>query len=111
MLRNGERAELLIVFDNEHPYGHIAGVRKVYLNGETDTVAKALEQLEEGDVIDFICDYYRYDGSYENSYLLGDQWIYHEGYEIANVDVQGRTSATYLFTDIYQNEYWTPVIS
>ena len=110
VLLNGERAELLITFDNEHPYGYIAGARYVYLNGETDTVAKACEALEEGDVIDFLCDYYLYDGSYENSYYLGDQWIYHGDYELSNVTLQEETSATYLLTDIYGNEFWTPVI-
>ena len=111
VLHNGERAELLIVFDNDHPYGAIAGVRTVYLDGQTETVAKSFETIEEGDTIDFVCDYYRYDGSYENSYLLGEQWVYHTDYEISNVTVQGKTSATYLFTDIYDNEFWTPEIA
>ena len=110
VLRNGAREELLIVFDNEHPTGYIAGTRNVYVDGETETVAKAVEALEPGDVIDFLCDYYRYDGSYENTYMLGEQWTYTGEYEISNVTVDGQTSATYLITDLYGNEYWTPEI-
>ena len=110
VLLNGERAELLIVFDNEHPQGYIAGARTVYVEGETETVPKALETLQPGDVIDFLCDYYHYDGSYENTYYLGEQWTYHGDYELSNVTIQEETSATYLLTDLYGNEYWTPVI-
>ena len=34
--------ELILVFDNDTPYGFVAGVQAVYKDGETDTVAKAL---------------------------------------------------------------------
>ena len=107
VLLNGERADLILVFDDEHPYGSIAGARRDYVDGETDTVAKSLTELTEGDIIDFVCDYYRYDGTYENSYLFGETIVYHGDHEISNVEVQGDLVATYLFTDIYHQEYWT----
>ena len=110
ILRNGEREELLIVFDDAHPDGYIAGSRNVYVDGETATVAKAVTELKEGDAIDFLCDYYRYDGTYSDTYYLGAQWIYSADYTISNVYLQGPTSAAYLLTDIYCNEYWTPEI-
>ena len=107
-LLNGERVELLVVFDAANPHGTITGARPVYVDGETETVAKAVIELEPGDVIDFICDYYRYDGSYENSYLLGDQMIYDRDLEISNVDLEeARLRLTYRFTDLYQQHYWT----
>jgi hypothetical protein len=126
------RAELIIVFDNDHPYGTIAGARAVYTAGETDVIAKGLAQmedgtdysdsplgidgkglaaLEKGDKIDFICDYYSYDGDYQNSYYLGEQMIYTGEHEISNVTIDRSSAvATYLFTDIYCQEYWTPVL-
>ena len=111
VLLNGERAELIIVFDDSNPNGYIAGARYVYENGETETVAKGTEGLQKGDRIDFICDYYSYGGVYEDSYMIGDQLVYTGNHTISNVYIDAsRTSATYLFTDIYNREYWTPVI-
>jgi len=107
-LLNEERVELVLVFDNENPYGYIAGARTVYVDGETDTQAKGLTPLEAGDTLDFICDYYGYDGSYQDSYFLGDPMTVTEEMEISNVDI-GReyTYATYRFTDLYHQHYWT----
>ena len=42
------------------------------MNGETDAVAKNAE-LTVGDKIEFVCDYYTYDGSYSNSYRYGEE--------------------------------------
>ncbi len=110
-LLNGERSELLVLFDSEHPWGTITGARRVYLDGETDTVAKSLVELEDGDVIDFVCDYYRYDGSYENSYLLGSPLTVNGELELSNVDVgEGAVSICFRFSDIYQQHYWTPAL-
>lgn len=107
---NGNRADLIIVFDNEHPYGYIAGARYDYVDGETETVAKSMTELEVGDTIDFVCDYYTYGGDYQDSYFLGEQMTYKEDMEISNTDVGGDTKVTYLLTDIYNQEYWTPVV-
>ena len=110
-LLNGERAELLLTFDNDRPYGYIAGARRVYADGETETVAKSGGELQAGDVIDFVCDYYRYDGTYSDSYLFGSRWIYRADAEISDVTIDAsRVSATYRFTDIYGQNYWTPEI-
>ncbi len=108
---NGERAELILVFDNANPKGYIAGARFVYTKGETETIAKGVEALAEGDKIEFICDYYTYDGTYQDSYLMGDVVTYNGSNTISNVIIDsGKCSATYLLTDAYNNEYWTPVI-
>ncbi len=110
VLLNGELADLILVFDNENPYGYIAGARYGYKT-ETETVAKSLTELNIGDTLDFVCDYYGYDGSYQDSYLFGEQMIVSENMVISNVYIDAdAASATYRFTDIYQQDYWTPVI-
>ncbi|MCQ2406044.1 MAG: clostripain-related cysteine peptidase [Oscillospiraceae bacterium] len=110
VLINGERAELLISFDKEHSGGYITGARRIYINGETETIAKSME-IEEGAKIDFICDYYSYSGEYMDSYMLGDVWEYSSdavlGY--AEIGYEG-ISACYRITDIYNASYWSPVI-
>ena len=108
VLLNGVRADLILVFDNENPYGYIAGARYDYRDGETETIAKNLGELSEGDEIDFLCDYYSYEGEYLDSYMLGDPYVYGGQPEISNVYVdEDAALATYRFVDIYQQEYWT----
>ncbi len=111
-LLNGERVELMLVFDDENPYGYIAGARPVYNEGETETVAKGLTEINVGDTLDFICDYYSYEGEYQDSYFLGEQMVVTENMEISNVDVgEGKVRVTYRFTDIYNQQYWTPAFT
>lgn len=109
---NGTRVNLRLVFDNDHPYGYIAGVQTDYQEKATLTQAKTLTQLELGDELQFICDYYSYDGDYLDSYLLGDPVKVDRNMEISNVDVgNGSVKVTYRFTDIYNQEYWTPSLT
>ena len=110
-LLNGERVNLMLVFDNETPYGYIAGARPDYVAGETETVAKGMSELNIGDTLDFVCDYYSYDGEYKDSYFLGEQMVVTEDMVISNVDVgEGKVRATYRFTDLYNQQYWAPAL-
>ena len=105
---NGERAELILEFTDENPYGSVVGVCRVYTEGETTTVAKTMDTVKDGDVIDFLCDYYSYDGEYIDSYMLGEQLVVDGELTISDVYVdEARASFTYRFTDIYNQTYWT----
>ena len=109
---NGERAELILEFTDENPYGNVVGVRRVYTEGETTTVAKTMDAVKNGDVIDFICDYYSYDGEYIDSYMLGEQLVVDGEFTISDVYVdEARASFTYRFTDIYNQTYWTETLT
>ncbi|MBP0971704.1 MAG: peptidase C11 [Oscillospiraceae bacterium] len=108
---NGERAKLLLVFDQDHKYGFISGAETDYHNNETETVAKSFTELTPGDKLEFVCDYYSYDGKYQDSYYLGDEMTVTDKMEISNVNVgDGAISIMYLFTDIYNNETWSDKI-
>ncbi len=109
-LLNGERVELIIVFDgNADPY--IAGARTVYKNNETETAAKNLTEVRAGDRVDFLCDYYSYDGEYQDSYKLGEQVTLSDNVEIGYRDYgDNNDRIMYRLTDIYQQNYWTPVL-
>ncbi len=110
-LLNGERVDLILVFDNDTPHGRIAGAVSDYNAGETETVAKSLTELTPGDKIQFICDYYTYSGQYSDTYKLGDEVTYSDNIEISNTDVgEGKVKLTYCFTDIYNNRYWSQTI-
>jgi len=108
---NDQLVDLILVFDDENPYGEVLGARLVYQD-EAETVPKGLIEIEYGDVIDFICDYYTYDEDFIDSFLLGDQLIVNGPLEISNVSVGYATcKVTYQLTDIYNNTYWTPALT
>ncbi len=107
---NDVRANLILVFDAENPYGYIAGAEPVYVNGETETQAKNLTGIGKGDKIQFVCDYYDYNGVYRDSYKLGDPIILGDSTEIGNTYVDAeKCRLMYCLTDIYQQQYWTPI--
>ena len=108
VLHNGERAELLLSFDNDQPGGYVSGVRRVYSQGETETVAKSGGALQSGDTLELLCDYYSYGGDYLDSYLLGEPiTVGPEGLTVSDVPLEGTVRATYRFTDLYNQHYWT----
>lgn len=67
-----EEGNLILVFDEENPRGYIAGAQTDYEEDVTRTVAKGLLELEPGDRLDFLCDYYSYDGEFQDNYYLGE---------------------------------------
>ncbi|MBD5159683.1 MAG: peptidase C11 [Ruminococcus sp.] len=109
---NGDRVNLILVFDNENPDGYIAGASTDYVDSETDTVPKNIIEINTGDTLDFLCDFYSYDGSYQDSYYLGETMTVPENITISNVDVgDGEVKLMYRFTDIYNQEYWSESIT
>lgn len=108
---NGELVYIIVVFDNEtdeNENGYVAGARYIYEDYETDTLGRGLIEIKNGDRIEFICDYYRYDGEYEGSYVLGDVMTVSGPIAISNVSVgSSECCVTYCITDIYGNEFWT----
>ncbi len=112
-LLNDQLVDIIIVFDNENPYGNVIGAQIKYdLENQTGTVAKGLIDIVAGDKIDFLCDYYTYDGEYTDTYFLGDQYIATDKWEIENISVGDNDyQMTYRLTDIYGNRYWTPTVS
>ncbi|MCR4999752.1 MAG: peptidase C11 [Lachnospiraceae bacterium] len=105
---NGDTpVRLILVFDNETPYGYIAGAQRYYKDGETETEARGLIELQEGDTLDFTCDYYAYNGQYKDSYFLGEQMVVTPKMEISNTYVGDSYIALYKFTDIYNQPFYT----
>ena len=112
VLLNGERAELLIVFDAEHSDGYVAGARSVYDADVTETVAKAIDELADGDTIVFLADLYDYDQNFVDNYEFGNAITVSGELTVGDVYLPdaSKAMATYRFTDIYNQAYWTPVI-
>lgn len=104
---NGERVRLILLFTDEEPKGYIAGADPDYEEEVTETVARGLVELKDGDTIDFLCDYYSYDGEYQDSYYLGDPITVSGELTISDTYVEGDRIAMYKFTDIYNQTYWS----
>ncbi|MBQ3275587.1 MAG: peptidase C11 [Oscillospiraceae bacterium] len=100
--------DLEVIFDDENPYGVITGARPMY-EDDTSTLAKGDLTIQPGDQIQFLCDYYGYDGSYQSTYKLGSPIVVERGgLEVAYSHLDEDVSVTYRLTDIYSNHYWTP---
>ena len=75
-------------------------------------MARGLLDIVEGDKIDYLCDYYTYEGEYNDTYHLGDQYTATGEWTVENLPVGDNAyQMTYRFTDIYGNQYWTESIS
>ena len=111
-LLNGERVDLILNFDSEHDGdGYIAGAMKHYSDEESFAQAKELIAIGRGDRLQFLCDYFDYDGNYRDTYRLGDPITLGDTVEIANTPVDmSKCRVTFRFTDIYQQSYWTPAL-
>ena len=107
-LLNGDRVDLILVFDDDHRGGYIAGVRYDYKNGETETEAKEMTALQAGDVLEFLCDYYDYNGNFVDSFKLSEPYTYTGKEVIGYADLSEKCNAVYRITDIYGQHYWTP---
>ena len=109
---NGQRVELLVAFTDSIPDGTITGARYVYDDdGASETVAKNTIALSAGDKLEFICKYYDYNGNYKDTYYLGEPLILDSpDIQLANIDIGNvKAKVTYVFTDMYQQQYWSPV--
>ena len=112
---NGVRSNLILVFDSENEEGYVAGACRDYVEGETDTIAKNLTELQVGDKIDFVCDGYTYDKQFQGVYYIGDTMTVDKDMKdmvIENLPVgDGKAYVTYRFTDIYNQNYWTSTLT
>ena len=104
---NGERVKLILIFDDENPLGYIAGADLNYDPSVTETQARGLVELQAGDTLEFLCDYYGYDGSYLDSYYLGEPMSVTDNMQISNTILDSGYVAMYKFTDIYNNSFWS----
>lgn len=109
---NGERVNLMLQFTNDNPKGIVTGAVLNYdETSQTATQAKGEIEIQDGDVIDFVCDYYDYGKNYIDSYMLGEQLTVSGELKISNIKMDnGEYIATYRLTDMYNNHFWTPSI-
>ena len=105
-LRNSQYVNLIPVFDDDHPSGYV----RDYREGETETSAMTMMQLQEGDVIDCVADYCSYDGTYQDSCMAGDKTVYDGSFGVSDAEVPEKQSECYRMMDLYGNAYWSSAV-
>ena len=110
---NGQLVDIVLSFDQDEPYGEVLGARIIYDDGsETPNLPKGLVDIKPGDRIDYLCDYYSYEGDFDDTYYLGDQYIADGNWYIENLAINDLDFLmSYKITDIYGNTYWTPAVT
>ncbi|MBR3436569.1 MAG: peptidase C11 [Lachnospiraceae bacterium] len=120
---------LHVLFDNDSPEGRIVGVENFYpkdeevdISSKKLTIGSSSNQdlpsgdfepaeligLKDGDTLDFVADYYSYEGIYEDTYMVGDRVTVSGGLKITKEKVDKEAAnMMYRFTDIYQQQYWS----
>ena len=112
ILYNDIEANLVIVWNENNPNGKILGVELEKQYGNTTINSKGLKKLKNGDKIEFVCDYYSYDGEYEDSYILGDEIIVGDSeLQVEYEDIGESTVYVYYkIVDVYNNVYYTEAV-
>ncbi len=109
---NGTRVNIILRFANDTPYGEVLGAQYDYDAASTDTIMKGLVEIVTGDKIDFLCDYYNYDGTFNDAYYLGEQMSATGSWKIGNAPLGDgvKWDMAYRITDLYGGQYWTPTV-
>ncbi len=107
---NGERVNLIVIHDSDNPDGYVAGADPDYDEDVTSTLSRGLIEIEDGDTIDFLCDFYSYDGEFQDSYYLGEQMTVDGNLAVSYTYIGDSCVEAYMFTDIYNQTYWSPSV-
>lgn len=107
--KDWESVDVIVLFNDANPRGFVAGAQPVYTAGETETVARGLIELSDGDELQFVCDFYSYDGDFDDSYPLNDSIVVDGALQVSDTYLtdSGRLLIFYRFTDLYDQHYWT----
>ncbi len=111
---NDQHVNIILAFDNATPEGYIAGAKVIEEGPGSDLsveeMVKDLIPVNEGDKVDFVCDFYDYGGEFINNYFFGEQMTVSSEPEIKNYHIPGELTACYRLEDTDGNHYWTPLM-
>ena len=113
VLNGSTDIEIILQWDNAD--GYILGYRLSDSNsaiGDEGTIGKGYLQFNQGDVIDYVCDYYTYDGTYDAQYYFGEPMTIGDTLPAVTYEDVGANPVLecYMIVDIYQNYSWTETI-
>lgn len=105
VLLNGEHVNLIVeTKGNEY---RVLGAIIGYKEG-IEVLAKNIYEIHEGDTLQFIADYYDYDGNFVDVYPIGDELTVKDDIYFADLDISDENIySAYEFIDIYQKSYFS----
>lgn len=109
-VEDGEESmiDIMLYWDDDHTDGYVAGYRPRTNDKGPGAYPRNLSQFMKGDKIDFTCDYYTYDGEYDDEYYFGDTLVVDGDITVSYEEVDEFTTWVYFkIKDIYQNTYYT----
>ena len=110
-LVNDDEVNIIIVWDDDNPNGKVLGYEPVSY-GNTTLSSKGVTKFKKGDEIEFLFDYYDYDGNFDDQYIIGDKIVV--GNDELTVSYEyvgdGECYVYYKLTDIFNNEYYTEAL-
>ena len=107
--------EIILEWDGVYGDGYIAGYRLTENHstiGGAGTTGKGYKSFYQGDVVEFLCDYYLYDGTYDGSYYFGEPLVIGDVLPAVTYEDVGDDPVLecYMIVDIYQNYAWTETV-
>ena len=107
--------EIILEWDGVYADGYIAGYRLTENHstiGGAGTVGKGYKSFRQGDVVEYLCDYYLYDGIYDGSYYFGEPLVIGDVLPGVTYEDVGDDPVLecYMIVDIYQNYAWTETV-
>ncbi len=108
---NDEESRIIIMWDEKNPDGKVLGYEPLSY-GNTTLSSKGLSKFKKGDKIEFVFDYYTYDGDYDDKYIIGDELVVNsENLRVSYEEVgSGEFYVYYKITDVFNNEYYTEAV-
>ena len=110
VLNDSTDIRIMIQWDDEHPDGFILGYQVD--SDEISPTGKGYIPFKSGDYVQPVCDYYTYEGEFDDTYCFGDPFEISMDSSISYEDIgDGTVEVCFKLTDIYQNDYWTEVVA
>lgn len=104
-LLNGQSVNILVKIDDSGM--NVVGAQLDYKD-TVDVKAKNIYEFKAGDHIEFVCDFYHYNGDYSASHKLGNTLVVADKIYLGDVSIEDYSLlSTYEIVDFYQQSYWT----
>ena len=108
--RTGEtrNIEIILCWDEDHDGGYVKGYRTASDSDAPSQAERSVTQFVKGDKIQFVCEYYTYDGEYDDCYYLHEPIIVNKALKVTYDDLDGYDVLVYgHIKDLYGNDYYT----
>lgn len=108
-LINGQVGTIVVQWDAQHEDGIVLGYQR---EAASLLASRGPVAFQEGDTVQYACDYYQYDGSFDGTYKWGDPFTYQKPFTVSYEDIGlGDCVVVYRLTDLYGNQYETEPVS